>query len=66
MNTRWQIGNNSDGPDSRKWFVLRTTTGRWVAEEMRFHESRGGVIIRYATPEAAQRKADRLNKEDGL
>ncbi|XAO35520.1 hypothetical protein SEA_MORGANA_86 [Gordonia phage Morgana] len=54
----WRIGNNGVG--RMRWFVLNDA----LPIEQRFRYSKTGRHIRYASPEAAQREADRLNTEN--
>ena len=51
----WTIGNNGTG--KMIWFVINPD----LPVELRYRYSPTGRHIRYATPKAAQREADRLN-----
>lgn len=62
----WRAANNGAG--ARKWFVVR---GEGCRAEYLWTKQRGGAcpprptaerLVRFATYEAAQRRADELNK----
>jgi hypothetical protein len=49
----WKPASSGSGP--RHWFVMNEETRRWL-------HSATGQLVRFATCEAAQRRADELNK----
>jgi hypothetical protein len=52
----WIPANNGGG--KRMWFVMR---GESVPIALRYHFDKNGRLVRYASCEAAQRAADKLN-----
>lgn len=50
----WKPASNGSGP--RHWFVMNEETRQWL-------HSATGQLVRFATCEAAQRKADALNRK---
>lgn len=52
----WQAANNGNG--KRRWFVMR---GPQTCPE--YHDRADGRLARFASFEAAQARADRLNRE---
>jgi len=54
---RWYPGSNGAG--KRRWFLWRTNAETGKTEH---HDTRSGLLVRYASYEAAQKAADRLNR----
>jgi len=51
----------SNGAGKRHWFLYRDGTDQSVPLADRYHYSAAGTLVRYASADAAQRAADRLN-----
>ena len=59
-NNPWRVGN--DGSGVRIHFVCRPKDPTHPSGAHEFHKSKTGLIIRYATRQAAERVAKRLNE----
>ena len=62
----WRPANNGSG--KRIWFLTRYSGNDDTSVPLadRYHYGANGNLVRYASYEAAQRAADKLNKQEGI